>query len=143
VTEQRASWIATAVFAVSATLGVAVDIMEVPALVVALVLFIGGMAAMFAALVIAAGRSRTKNISVGGLFFLAESAPRDVQVQLLGSLAAQCLIGIVTAAVGAAKEPRSPSAFGVLAPIAGLGLAGLWAARHGNFADRLDPSAQQ
>jgi hypothetical protein len=132
MSEQRAAWIATAVFVVTAIGGdVARPVRGVAALVAAL-MFVGGAALMLATIVIAAGRSRTKNIGIGGLFFLAESAPRNVQVQLLAAVAVQVVVGIATAAA----RPNTGAALGVLAPIAGLGFCGLWAARHGSFPDR-------
>lgn len=133
MSEQRASWLSTAVFTVTAIGGDAARALEGLAALVAALMFIGGAALMLATIVIAAGRSRTKNIGIGGLFFLAESAPRNVQLQLLGSLAVQVAVGIATAAV----RPYTGAALGVLAPIAGLGFCGLWAARHGDFPERV------
>lgn len=132
--EQRGSWIATASFAVTAIAADLFESLRGVATVVAVVLFLGGAGLMFGAVVIAAGRSRTKNIGIGGLFFLVESAPRGVQVQLLGSLASQVVIGFATAAV----RPYTSLALGVLAPTAGLGFAGVWGARYGTFPDRLN-----
>jgi hypothetical protein len=137
--EERLSWATTVVFAVTAIGGDIVKPLRGPAAFVAAVMFLGGAVLMFAALVVAAGRSRTKNIGIGGLFFLTESAPRPVQVQLLGSLAAQVVIGVATAAV----RPNTGAALGVLAPIAGLGFTGLWGARHGAFPDRVDAKARR
>ncbi|MEY2399001.1 MAG: hypothetical protein QOJ00_2175 [Actinomycetota bacterium] len=132
MTEQRASWITTAVFAATAIGGDVAYALRGVAAAVAGLMFVGGSILMCVALVIAAGRSRTKNIGIGGLFFLADAAPRDVQVQLLGSLALQVVIGIGTAAA----RPFTGAALGVLAPLAGLGFTGLWGARYGAFADR-------
>lgn len=132
MTEQRASWTATAVFALTAIGGDLARPLRGLGAFVAVVMFVGGAGLMFAALVIAAGRSRTKNVSIGGVFFLVESAPRDVQTQLLGSLAVQVVVGVATAAA----RPYTGAALGVLAPLAGLGFAGLWGARHGAFVDR-------
>ena len=133
--EIRASWIATAVFAVTAFGADFVSFMRVPAAVVALGLFAAGTVAMGAALVLAAGRSREATIGIGGLFFLSDVAPKAVQRHLMGSLAAQTVVGLATAAL----RPYTSSAFGVLVPIAGLGLAGLWGARHGEFPERPAP----
>ena len=49
----------------------------------------------------------------------------------------------IIAVVAAATRPFTSVAFAVLAPLWGLGLAGLWAARYGTFPARpttLDPS---
>ena len=51
---------------------------------------------------------------------------------MLGGAAAQAVVAVATAAV----RPYSPLAFGILVPLWGLGLAGLWAARHGTFPQR-------
>jgi hypothetical protein len=126
------SWIGTALLAVTAV-GDALDaVFKWPAFVVAMALFVGGTGVFVAALVIAAGRSRSEEIGMGGLFFLQGSAPRPVQLHLMGSLAAQCAIALGTAAA----RPYTTLAFGILAPVWGIGLAGLWAARHGTFGAR-------
>jgi hypothetical protein len=70
---------------------------------------------------------RGDNVAVANLFFLQGSAPRRVQRHLLGSLAVSMVIAAATA---------SADAFGVLVPMLPLGLAGLWAARHGTFPPR-------
>jgi hypothetical protein len=102
------------------------------AAVVSLVLFVAGCVLMLLAFFVAVGRSREEVIAVGGLYFLAGCAPRAVQVRLMGALAAQVVVAVATASV----RPFSPLAFGVLVPVYGLGIAGLWAARHGSFPSR-------
>ncbi|MDP1793225.1 MAG: hypothetical protein Q8K63_03720 [Acidimicrobiales bacterium] len=131
--EVKASWWATGVFTVTAFGADFVSFVRGPAAVVAIVLFVGGIVAMGAALVIAAGRSREVVIGIGGLFFLSDAAPKAVQRHLMGSLALQIAVGLVTAAL----RPYTSSALGVLVPLAGLGLAGLWCARHGEFPERV------
>lgn len=128
----RLSWYATAAFGFTATAALGAPFMRGVAAVVAVAMFAGGTFAMGAALVIAAGRSRTEAIGIGGLFFLQDSAPDVVRRQLLGSLVVQVAVGLATAAA----RPYTASALGVLAPVAGLGLAGLWAARLGTFGPR-------
>jgi hypothetical protein len=71
-------------------------------------------------------------MGIGGLFFLAGSAPRRVQWHLLGSLGVQ----VVVAVAGAAAHPFTPLAFGTLAPVLALGFCGLWGVRYGRFPDR-------
>ncbi len=129
----RASWIGTAVFGVSATAGAVVpDVLGVPSAVVAGVLFALGCGAFLWAYATAGGRSRTDAIGIGGLFFLTRTAPAAGRRALLGALGAQALVALVTASV----RPFTSLAFGILVPVYGLGLAGLWAARHGTFAPR-------
>ena len=128
----HAAWAGTAAFAVTAGLATVVPSADLVALVLALGLFVAGSAAFSAALVLGAGRSRREEIVVPSLFFLQGSAPRPVRRRLLGALAVQVLVALVTAGV----RPNTSLAFGVLAPMYGLGLAGLWAARHGAFPPR-------
>lgn len=128
-----ASWASTALFA----------LVTVPALVdpeaavaaffaVSMLLFTAGCAVFMVDLVLAAARSRDDAMGIGGLFFLAGSAPPAVQRHLLGSLGVQ----IVVAVVAAALDPFTPLAFGTLVPTLGLALCGLWAVRHGMFPGR-------
>jgi hypothetical protein len=127
-----ASWIGTALFAVTAIGDAITASLKWPAFVVAIGMFAVGTGVFIAALVIAARRSRRDEIGMGGLFFLQGSAPRTVQWHLLGSLSAQVVIAFATAAA----RPYTSLAFGILAPVYGLGLAGLWGARHGTFGPR-------
>ena len=127
--EVRAAVVGTSLFSASAIAAVVERGVRPAATVVALGLFTVGIGLFFWAYAIAVGRSRTDAIGIGGLFFLSECAPKAVQRSLMASLAVQVAIGITTAAL----RPYTSSAFGVLAPIAGLGLAGLWGARHGAF----------
>ena len=129
----RLSDVVTVVFAVAAvTSAVALDHLNVLIVVVSLVLFVAGCVAFLWAYAIAVGRSRTDAIGIGGLFFLEGSAPRRVQVRLLGALAIQVVVAVGTAAA----HPFTSQAFAVLVPMFGLGVAGLWGARHGRFAAR-------
>ena len=80
------------------------------------------------------GRSRTDELNVIGIYFLAGAAPREVRVRLLGALVAQSVVVVAAAAV----RPFTAVAFGVLAPMLGLGLTGLWGARFGTFPTRED-----
>lgn len=129
----RASWIGTAALAITAIGDVITPAFKVPAFLVAVAMFAVGTGLFIAALVVAAGRSREHEIGMGGLFFLQGSAPRSVQVQLLGSLAVEVVVALATAGA----KPYTSLAFGILAPVYGLGIAGLWAARHGTFAPRV------
>jgi hypothetical protein len=129
----RVATVGTAVFALSAVAAaIAPDPLSVPAALVDLALFAVGCVLMLAAFAVAVGRSRDETIAVGGLYFLAGCAPRTVQRRLMGALAAQVVVAVVTASV----RPFTPLAFGVLVPVFGLGTAGLWASRHGTFPSR-------
>ena len=128
-----ASWAGSAVFTVVAVIAtIDPDSLGAPAVIVSLVLFAAGSAAMFWAFLIAVQRSRTDAIGIGGLYFGAGSAPKGVQRQLMGSLAVQVLVALVTASI----RVFTSLAFGILVPVWGLGLAGLWCARYGEFSPR-------
>jgi hypothetical protein len=128
-----ASWIGTAVLAVTA---IAADIaphpLDIPALVVALALFFGGIVAFMSAYAIAIGRSREDEISLLGVYGLSGSTPAPVKANLFGSLAVEAVVAVVTAST----RLYSTLSFGVLGLLWGLGLAGLWGARHGAFPPR-------
>jgi hypothetical protein len=128
-----ASWIGSGVFLAAAAPLAATGRGQLPAVVVDLALFAGGCGAFLWALALAAGRSRQEEIGMGGLFFLAGSAPTAIRRHLLGSLTAQ----VVGALATAAARPFTALAFGVLVPVWGLALCGLWAARYGIFGPRL------
>jgi len=129
----RTSDVVTVAFSVVAIASaLALDRLKVLIVVVSLVLFAVGCVTFLWAFAIAVNRSRTDAIGIGGLFFLQDSAPRPVQVRLLGALAVQVVVAVATAAV----HPFTSQAFAVLAPMFGLGMAGLWGARYGHFEPR-------
>lgn len=121
--------VVTAVFGAASVLATLVQGLRGVAVVVDLVLFLAGTVLMLVALMRAAGRSRTEEIAVSTLFFLAGSAPRRPKIRLLGCTAVQVVVGAATAGA----RPYTSLAFGVLAPLWGLGMTGVWAARHGSF----------
>ena len=96
-----------------------------------LVLFALGCLAFVRTLLVAAARSRTEELSVAGIWFLA-GAPAPIRRRLLGCLAVQVVVALVTASI----RPYTALAFGVLVPMFGLGLSGLWAVRSGTFPPR-------
>ena len=131
-----ASWAGTAVFVVTAVAAAASD--DGPARAVALVTALGlfalGTVAFLAAYAVAVGRSREDAIGIGGLYFLAGkgTAPPAMKRALLGSLAVQTVVALATATA----RPYSSLAFGILVPMYGIGLTGLWGARNGTFERR-------
>ena len=102
------------------------------AAVVAGGLFLIGCVVFLWAFSRALDRSRREMIGIGGLYFLAGCAPSSVRRRLLTLLAAQ----VVVATVAAAIRPFTSLAVGVLVPMFGLGLCGLWGALHGEFPAR-------
>jgi hypothetical protein len=123
----------TAVFtAVAVAAAIAPKALGGTAVVVDLVLFALGVAAFLSAYAIAIGRSRFDAIGIGGLYFLAGSAPAPVRRLLLGALAVEIVVAFATAGA----RPFSALAFGILVPMFGLGLSGRWGARYGHFDPR-------
>ncbi|MEM9467027.1 MAG: hypothetical protein AAGA90_16765 [Actinomycetota bacterium] len=136
----RWSWIGTAAFVVtSVAAAIQPSGFNIPALVVALILFAVGIVTMLWAFAIAVNRSRVDAIGVGGLFFGAGSTPRIVRWHILGALTIQTVAGIATASV----RPFTSLAFGTLVPIFGIGMMGLWTARNGEFEPTDDPPPAQ
>ena len=125
----------TAAFAIASAMAVGSDGAAKLVVVFDLILFALGTLAFVRTLLSAALRSRTEELSVAGIWFLAGSAPRDVRVWLLGCLAAEVVIALVAASM----RPYTAVAFGVLVPMFGLGLTGLWAVRSGTFPPRAVP----
>jgi hypothetical protein len=140
----RLSWIGTVVFVAATGVALVTGAGQAALIVVSIVLFLAGAGAFAAAYLIAVGRSRYDAIGMGGLFFLAGTAPRSVQRHLLGSFAVELVVALATASVGLAMAPveaANPLAFGILTPLYGLGIAGLWGARYGTFAPRRSAGA--
>jgi len=131
---RRASWAGTVVFVVTAVAAaIAPSSVGPVALIVAVVLFAGGCAVFLWSFVIVAGRSRTDSMELAQIWFLAgATTPRAVRRSLLGALAVQVVVGLATAGT----RPYTSLAAGALVPMWGLGLSGLWAARHAAFPSR-------
>ncbi|MDQ6909481.1 MAG: hypothetical protein M3Z84_01655 [Actinomycetota bacterium] len=128
----RASWWGTAIFTLTAVGADLYTPVEPVAFAVAVALFFAGCAAFVAAYLRALRRSRVDLIAVSSLFFLSGSAPAPVWRSLLGSLAVQVIVAFATAIA----RPYTSLAAGTLVPVYGIGLCGLWAARHGTFGPR-------
>lgn len=128
----RWTWIGVAVFVLVGTQATIQPTHAQYFVAVSLVEFLVGMVVFAWAFLRAVDRSRTEAIGIGGLFFASGSAPRRVQLVLVGSVIGQSIAAVVFASV----RPYTPSAFGVLAPMWALGFTGLWVARHGSFPSR-------
>jgi len=144
----RLDVVGTALFSVSAVLAAVVfdGPAKVQGVVVDLALFTVGVAAFLWGYWVAVQRSRQDELSVAELYFLLGAAvPRDVKRTMNLCLVAQSLVAVGTAVsrlstpsstATSGSSPGSSLAFGVLVPMFGLGLNGLWAAIHGTFAPR-------
>ncbi|MEM7094347.1 MAG: hypothetical protein AAF567_15205 [Actinomycetota bacterium] len=127
---------ASAIFTVFAVLAaIFPGPLRIPFAVFSCVLFAIGTLAFLAAYGQAIGRSRTDAITIGGIYGLSGSAPKGVQRRFHLMTAFQTVVAVTTAAM----RPFTAQAFGILVPMLGLGLGGLWAARHGVFGPRDDP----
>jgi hypothetical protein len=129
------SFAGTSIYTALAIAGtISSDVFAVATGVVSVVLFFAGCIVFLWAYGIAVARSRTDLIGIGGLYFLAGTAPRDVRFRLRLSFA----IEVVAATASSSVRPFTPMAFGFLVPVFGLGTMGLWGARYGTFARRAD-----
>ena len=137
----RFNLLATVLFALTDLVTAIVfdDFTRAAIVVVALALFAVGVATFLLGYFAAVQRSRSDEIAVTQLFFLAGGvAPRDVKLPMLTALATQTVVGIACAIARHSTDGKAGSvvAFGVLVPMLGLGLNGLWASKHGRFAPR-------
>lgn len=129
-----ASWLATVALTVVSALALAdVDTYLGSYFAVTFALFLVGLAIFALDIVLAAARSTTHSMGIGGLFFLAGSAPRSVSGNLNGSLAVAVVVSVATAL---ARLSKPELAFGTLAPMLQLSLSGFWGVRHGHFPPR-------
>lgn len=119
-----------AIVGTSLAAGLLPDTFGVVHAVLACVLFAVGTGALLWAYAVGVSRSRTLVVTLAGLFFLAQpTAPETVRRRFRIALAVQT-VAVVAAA---SARPYTEVAFGVLAPMFGLGLMSLWGARHGSF----------
>jgi hypothetical protein len=139
----------TAVFAV--VVGAAIPLRdERPAqwavAVVSIVLFAIGVASSLVAYTSALERSRVEEVGVANLFLLTgPTAPPGVKRTMSLLLGAQVAVGLTGAIVGASglsEGQLNALAFGVLVPMFGIGMNGMWAARYGAFGPRVASSVQ-
>lgn len=140
----RGNIIGTVVFL--ATLGVAVPLRDerfaqVLIGVVSGVLFAIGIATSLWAYTSALERSRTEEVGVANLFLLTgATAPKDVKRAMTLALVVQVVaafIGAIIGVTGLEEGDLNALAFGVLVPMFGIGMNGVWAARYGSYGPRV------
>ncbi|MHB8670096.1 MAG: hypothetical protein ACYDAD_05975 [Acidimicrobiales bacterium] len=139
------TWAGTILFTASATAAVLAPAVFGPLdLAVSVVLFGSGCVLFAWSYGLAVVRSRQDELAVSSLYFLTGSvAPSAVRRQLLGALGVQAAVAVASAAA----RPYTSLAAGTLVPVYGLGLCGLWGARHGRFPrrdqSRMDQNARR
>ena len=134
-----AGWIrvdawATVIFVVVAVGGAAApSVLGVAAAAVSILLFAVGCVVFLVAFLRGVDRSRTEEISVAELFLLMGGvAPAVVRRWLLALLGVQIVVAVAVASI----RPFTSLAFGILAPMFGLAIAGRWAAEYGSYRAR-------
>jgi len=110
--------------------------------VVSLVLFAMGVATALWAYTSALDRSRVHEVGVANLFLLTgPTAPAEVRRPMTVALAVQVVVGLggaIVGSIGLDATSLNALAFGVLVPMLGIGMNGVWAARYGSFGPRLE-----
>ncbi len=145
----RADLVGTAVFAVVIAVGIPLRddrSMQIVVGAVSMVLFAAGAATGLWAYISALERSRVHEIGVANLYLLTgPTAPKRVKLSMTLALIAQVAIALTGAIVGASGlsgDEVNALAFGILVPMYGIGLNGMWAVRHGAFGPRVERSVQ-
>jgi hypothetical protein len=89
-------------------------------------------------------RSRVDEVGVANLYLLTgPTAPKPVRRVMIGALATQIVAAVIGAwigVVGLDKGELNALAFGVLVPMFGIGMNGVWAAIHGSYGPRVRPA---
>ena len=131
----------TALFTVTATASAVVfdRPWKAVAVAVAIACFTVGVIAFLWGYFAAVQRSRRDEIAVAALYFLVDdAAPKSVSRTMNALLAVQVAVALATGIARGSTdgEPGSTLAFGILVPMLGLGMNGLWGAIHGTFRPR-------
>ena len=108
---------------------------------VSMALFAIGVATTLWAYTRALDRSRVEEVGVANLFLLTgKTAPQQVGRVMTAALVVQIAAAIAGAwigVVGLDEGELNALAFGVLVPMFGIGMNGVWAARHGSYGPRV------
>ena len=108
---------------------------------VSMALFALGVATTLGAFTRALDRSRVEEVGVANLYLLTgDTAPKPVRRTMSLALTVQigaALAGAWIGVVGLEDGQPNALAFGVLVPMFGVGMNGVWAALHGSFGPRV------
>ncbi|MEY2444893.1 MAG: hypothetical protein QOE00_1473 [Ilumatobacteraceae bacterium] len=108
---------------------------------VSMALFAVGVVTTLWAYTRALDRSRVEEVGVANLYLLTgATAPPRVKRLMSWALGAQVVAAIAGAwigVVGLDKGDLNALAFGVLVPMFGVGMNGVWASRHGSYGPRI------
>lgn len=108
---------------------------------VSMVLFALGVATTLWAYTRALDRSRVEEVGVANLYLLTgDTAPKPVRSAMTLALATQIVAALAGAWIGVAglnAGQLNALAFGVLVPMFGVGMNGVWAALHGSYGPRV------
>ncbi|MSO87077.1 MAG: hypothetical protein EXQ71_06105 [Acidimicrobiia bacterium] len=100
--------------------------------------FLVGTVALLWAFARGISRSRLEEVTIPGLFLLsAPAAPPAVRRRFRRAVVLEMVVVVVVAAL----HPFTEVAFGVLAPLFGLGCMALWGGRYAHFEDRPGPQS--
>lgn len=137
----RVNVVGTSLFVVSAIAAAVVfnKPFRLLGVVVALSLFAIGVFTFLWSYWTAVQRSREDDIAVAQLYFLTgSSTPSSLKRVMNGALVVQTVTCLATAIARSSTDGRAGStlAFGILVPMFGLGLNGLWCAQYGTFSPR-------
>ena len=137
----RVNEVLTVLFVASAVLAVVLfeNPWKVIAATIAVTCFVVGVVVFLWGYWTAVQRSRYDNIAVASMYFLTDNcAPKSVARRMNVVLGIQVVVSIATALMRSSTDgkPGSTLAFGILVPVLGLGMNGLWAALHGEFSPR-------
>ncbi len=138
--------VGTAAFVVTALTAAIVFTMPAQwvAAITAMALFAVGVFVFLWSFWNAVQRSRTEQVGVMQMYLLlGDPTPPRVRRIMLGALVVQVAVGLGTAIARSESADGSPGtslAVGILVPMFGLGLNGLWCAFHGTFPPRAGES---
>jgi hypothetical protein len=108
---------------------------------VSMALFAIGVATTLWAYTRALDRSRVEEVGVANLYLLTgDTSPKPVRRTMSLALTIQIVAALAGAWIGVAgldEGQLNALAFGVLVPMFGVGMNGVWAARHGSYGPRV------